>query len=127
MFTGLVPMLICSDVQASIKFYSDVIGLEVTNRMDDVGKTGWASLGKDGIHLMLASPHYFPDMPKVQDRFFQSQYYFYVDDIDDLRERVIAAGAEPTGIIDQPYDMREFEMPDPDGHLLVFGQDIKKD
>ena len=124
MYTGLTPMLICADVQASAKFYTDVLGLEVAERMDEVGKTGFVSLRKDKIHLMLASPHYFPDMPKVQDRFFQAQYYFYVDDLDDLRERVIKAGAEPTGIIEQPYKMREFEMPDPDGHLLVFGQDM---
>ena len=123
MFTGLVPMLICSDVQASIKFYNDAFGLEVASRMDDVGKSGWAMLHKDGIKLMLASPHYFPEMPKVQDRYFQAQYYFYTDELDALRERVIAAGFEPTGIVEQPYEMREFEMPDPDGHLLIFGQD----
>jgi catechol 2,3-dioxygenase-like lactoylglutathione lyase family enzyme len=37
MFTGLVPMLICGDVQASIKFYTDVIGLDVASRDNDVG------------------------------------------------------------------------------------------
>ncbi|MCA8912573.1 MAG: VOC family protein [Planctomycetes bacterium] len=127
MYTGLTPMLICSDVQASIKFYEEALGLEVTNRMDDVGKTGWASMGKDGIHLMLASPEYFPEMPKVQDRYFQAQYYFYVDDLEGLREHIVSKGYEPTGIIEQSYGMREVEMPDPDGHILIFGQDMKKD
>ncbi|MCB9892881.1 MAG: VOC family protein [Planctomycetes bacterium] len=126
MFTGLIPMLICSDVQESIKFYNDAFGLEVASRMDDVGKSGWAMLQKDGIKLMLASPHYFPDMPKVQDRYYQAQYYFYCDDLDALHKRVSGAGFEPTGIVEQPYGMREFEMPDRDGHLLIFGQDMGK-
>ena len=124
MLTGLIPMLICSDVQASIKFYGDAFGLEVASRMDDVGKSGWAMLQKDGVKLMLASPHYFPEAPKVQDRYFSSQYYFYTDELDALRERVLKAGFEPTGIVEQPYHMREFEMPDPDGHLLIFGEDM---
>jgi catechol 2,3-dioxygenase-like lactoylglutathione lyase family enzyme len=119
-------MLICADVQASIKFYNKVVGLDVADRMDDMGKSGWAMMQKDGVKLMLASPHYFPDMPKVQDRYFQAQYYFYTDDIEGLHKRVEKAGLEPTGIIEQPYGMREFEMPDPDGHLLIFGQDMKE-
>jgi uncharacterized glyoxalase superfamily protein PhnB len=124
MFTGLTPMLICADVQASIKFYTDVIGLEVDERMDDVGKSGWASVGRDGVHLMLASPTYFPDMPKVNDRYYQAQYYFYTDELDALREHIKAKGAETTEIIEQSYGMREFEMVDPDGHILIFGQNI---
>lgn len=122
MFTELTPMLICADVQASIKFYTDVVGLEVSNRMDDVGKSGWAALKGGGARLMLASPHYFPEAPRVQDRYFSAQYYFYCDDLDALHARVVKAGGEPTGIIEQPYQMREFEMPDLDGHLLIFGQ-----
>jgi len=126
MLTGLIPMLICADVQASIKFYEGAIGFDVAQRMDEMGKSGWAMLQKDGVKLMLGSPHYFPDMPKVEGRYFQAQYYFYSDDIDSLRERVVEAGHEPTGIVEQPYGMREFEMADPDGHLLIFGQDVKQ-
>jgi uncharacterized glyoxalase superfamily protein PhnB len=126
MLTGLVPMLICADVQNSIKFYEKAVGMDVAQRMDEVGKSGWAMMQKDGIKLMLASPHYFPEMPKVQDRYFQAQYYFYTDDVDALHKRVTKAGFEPTGIIEQEYGMREFEMPDLDGHLLIFGQDMKE-
>lgn len=126
MLNGLTPMLICADVQASIKFYEDVIGLEVEVRMDDVGKTGWASLGKGNVHIMLASPTYFPEMPKVNDRYYQSQYYFYTDALEELHEQIKGKGVEATGIIEQFYNMREFELVDPDGHILIFGQDMEK-
>lgn len=125
MLTGMTPMLICADVQRSIAFYTDVIGLTCNERMDDVGKSGWASLVKGPISLMLASPQYFPEAPKVHDRYFSAQYYFYCDNLDELREHIIAKGFEPTGFVEQPYGMREFEMPDLDGHLLVFGQPMK--
>lgn len=126
MLNGLTPMLICADVQASIKFYEDVIGLEVEGRMDDVGKTGWASLGKGNVHIMLASPTYFPEMPKVNDRYYQAQYYFYTDKLEELHEHIKGKGVEVTGIIEQFYNMREFELVDPDGHILIFGQDMEK-
>lgn len=125
MLNGLTPMLICADVQASIKFYEDVIGLEVEGRMDDVGKTGWASLGKGNVHIMLASPTYFPEMPKVNDRYYQAQYYFYTDKLEELHEQIKGKGVKVTGIIEQFYNMREFELVDPDGHILIFGQDMK--
>ena len=37
----MVTMLICDDVQQSIRFYTDVLGFTVTGRMDDIGKSGW--------------------------------------------------------------------------------------
>lgn len=126
MLTGMIPMLICGDVQSSIKFYTDVVGLDVADRQDEQGKSGWAMLQKNGVKLMLASPHYFPEMPKVQDRYFQAQYYFYTSDIEGLRARIEGGGHEPSGIVEQPWGMREFEMADPDGHLLVFGQSMNE-
>ena len=126
MLNGLTPMLICADVQASIKFYTDTIGLKIESRLDEVGKTGWTSLGEGNVHIMLASPTYFPDMPKVNDRYYQAQYYFYTDELDALRERIAGKGVEVTEIIEQFYGMREFEMVDPDGHILIFGQNIEK-
>ena len=32
----MVPMLICDDVQASIRFYTEILGFTVTDRMDDL-------------------------------------------------------------------------------------------
>lgn len=121
--TGLTPMLLCEDVRASIEFYTRVLGLEVVDRMDDVGRSGWASLRLGPVHLMLASPTDVPRAPKVGGRYTQAVHYFYSDDLDGLRERAVAGGGSPTEIEQRFYDMREFELVDPDGHVLVFGQD----
>ena len=116
-------MLMCDDVQASIAFYKDAIGLEVVDRMDDIGRTGWASLRKGDVHVMLASPTYIPRGVQVDGRFPQSLYYFRTTDIEGVRARVLAFGAQATEIEQRFYDMREFEVLDPDGHVLVFGED----
>ena len=59
-FLDLVPLLMCADVQASIPFYTDVLGFEVTGRDDDVGATGFAALANGRARVMLASGTYVP-------------------------------------------------------------------
>ena len=125
-FLDLVPMLMCEDVQASIRFYTDVLGFEVRGRMDDVGATGFASLRNGKTALMLASPSYIPQGKKVDGCFPQSNYYFYVADAEALRQSIVEKGWEATECVDRFYDIKEFELVDPDGHVLVFGQDLTK-
>lgn len=123
-FLDLVPMLICADVRASVRFYRDVLGFEVVDRMDDVGATGFASLRNGPAQIMLASPTYIPRAPRVEGRYPQSAYYFYVEDADALRAAVVGAGWPATQCVDRFYGLREFEVVDPEGHVLLFGQDI---
>ena len=115
-------MLICQDVQASIAFYVDVLEFEVLDRLDDVGVSGWASLRRGGARLMLASP---PERTpgRITPRGAQCIHYFYVDDVAALRAAVIRAGWPAGDLVARFYGMKELEIADPDGHVLLFGQD----
>lgn len=123
-FLDLVPLLVCRDVQASVRFYARVLGFEVLSRDDDVGGSGFATVGRGPARVMLASPTYLPRARRVEGKFPQSAYYFYVDDADALREAVAAAGWPATECVDRFYGLREFEVVDPDGHVLLFGHDL---
>ena len=52
--------------------------------------------------------------------------YVYVDDAEALHREFKAAGVEivrgPEGM---PYGCRDFDVRDPDGHLIAFGQDLQ--
>ncbi len=122
-FDDLIPMLICDDTQQSIRFYTEVLGFTVTARMDDVGRSGWASLNQGNAQIMLASPSYFPQPVKVDGRYPQMVLYFYPEDVVALHAAVRAKGYEATELVVRFYGMREFEMLDPSGHVLVFGQE----
>ena len=117
----LVPMLTCSDGQKSIAFYRDVLGFEVADRMDEVGRSGWASLRNGGARIMLASPTYVPLAPRIDGRHPQAVYYFYPEDVEALHASVKAKGCAATDLAVRFYGMKEFEVVDPDGHVLVFG------
>ncbi len=123
-FNALVPLLMCDDVPAQIRFYTEVLGFTVVDRMDDVGASGFASLESGGAAIMLASPTYVPKAPRVGDRYPQSAYYIYVRDVEALRRRVVEAGRPATECVDRFYGLREFEVVDPEGHVLLFGQEI---
>ncbi len=124
-FTALVPLLMCSDVPAQIRFYTRVLGFAVVDRMDDVGASGFAALQSGGAQIMLASPGYVPKAPLVGDRHPQSAYYIYVRDVEALRRHVVNAGWPATECVDRFYGLREFEVVDPEGHVLLFGQEIE--
>jgi hypothetical protein len=49
--------------------------------------------------------------------------YFYPEDVESLDASVRAAGCETSELVVRFYGMKEFEMLDPSGHVLVFGQE----
>lgn len=118
----LIPMLMCEDTQESIRFYGEVLGFEVVDRMDTVGRTGWASLRQGRTQIMLASPSYVPAGVRVEGRFPQLVLYFYPDDVVQLHARVSEKGYQPSALVVRFYGMKEFELIDPSGHMLTFGQ-----
>jgi len=119
----LVPMLVCDDVQESIRFYTEVLGFKVDGRLDHVGRSGWASLNNGRSSLMLTSAHSAAEFRDATGRHPQALYYFYPDDVVALRDSVIAKGYACSELAVRFYRMKEFEMTDPSGHVLVFGQD----
>lgn len=121
----MVTMLICDDVQQSIDFYTTVLGFSIIDRMDTVGRSGWASLSHGRIQLMLASPDYIPEPKKSEGRYSQAMYYFYPENVETLQAEIRRHGIETSEIEPRFYGMREFEVLDPSGHVLVFGQETE--
>jgi uncharacterized glyoxalase superfamily protein PhnB len=116
-----VPMLMCDDVQESIRFYTEELGFTVTSRADDVGRSGWASLSHGPVKLMLAS--YGPQPVTVNGRYPQVIFYLYARDVAGLRESVIARGYPAGDLRVTSYGMKEFELIDPSGHWLLIGEE----
>ncbi len=53
--------------------------------------------------------------------------YIYVDDVDALAAEFAGRGiAFDRAIEDQDYGCRDFDVRDPDGHLIGFGQELKR-
>ena len=120
-----VPMLVCNDVQESIRFYCDVLGFKVVDRMDDVGLTGWATLMVGANRIMLTSATYLSPPKQDDDGNINSDvvHYFHCRDVVGIRNHLVAAGVEVSDFFVRFYGKKEIEFLDPDGRTLIMGED----
>ena len=120
-----------NDVDESIGFYRDALGLEVRN---DVASGGyrWVTLGsvaQPGLELVLSEPHAGrskADGDALQELLTKGALptlVFRSDDLDGIFETVRASGAEvlqePT---DQPWGPRDCAFRDPSGNTVRISQ-----
>ena len=111
-FQGLTPIIHVSDIVASMKYYTEVLGFE--NHWGIVN--GFASISRDRCHFFLCEG----DQGHVG-----SWTYIGVSDVDAVFEELQSRGAKvrhpPTN-----YDWAcEMQVEDPDGNVLRIGSDRK--
>jgi len=118
---ALVPMLSVTDLKRTMAFYCDKLGFRMVNTFGDA-EPRWCMLDRDGISIMFNQPP--PEemaelAPRPKD--FQI-YYFYPDDVVSLHKGWKAAGLPVSDLRIAIYGMKEFELRDPDGYWLWFGE-----
>ncbi|MBO6784530.1 MAG: VOC family protein [Alphaproteobacteria bacterium] len=116
---AIVPV---RDVPVTVDFYADVLGFERRFTADD---RSFAIVvhGEAAIHFVATDD---PDALKATAN--NISVYLWVRGIDALYESLRPAlDPLPDGRVrapfDQPYGMREFHVKDPDGCLLLFGEE----
>jgi predicted enzyme related to lactoylglutathione lyase len=120
-----------NDVDESIAFYSDALGLQVRNDVPS-GAFRWVTLGTDaqpGLGIVLSVPHAGrskADGDALQELLTKGVLpiiVFSSDDVDSTFETVRASGAEvlqePT---DQPWGPRDCAFRDPSGNTVRIAQ-----
>jgi catechol 2,3-dioxygenase-like lactoylglutathione lyase family enzyme len=120
-----------NDVDESLAFYRDALGLEVRN---DVASDGfrWVTLGsaaQPGLEIVLSEPHAGrsqADGDALQELLTKGvlpMSVFRTDDLDAAFERVRASGAEVLQEpIDQPWGPRDCAFRDPSGTTVRISQ-----
>jgi uncharacterized glyoxalase superfamily protein PhnB len=115
---ALTPILRTWNIDATINFYAGTLGFVCDNQAD-----GWASLSRQGIGLMLASPNHHE---RDRSPSFTGSLYFRVDDVDGFWLEVKDFVTVCYGIETFDYGMREFAIYDNNGYVLQFGQPSPK-
>lgn len=105
------PVFEVADVERSLPFYSEVLGLTPHWRWQDTA----AGLYTESLELYLAKA----DTPRP------SRVAVFVDDSDAALERYRAAGADVVqGIETKPWGLRGFTLRDPDGNLIDVAHEV---
>lgn len=113
-------VLAVRDLQASTRFYIDVLGFQ-RDFGDDDGS--WSFLSRDAFKVMLGE---CPDVTPASELGDHSYVaYLIVEGVDQLHEEFARRGAQviapPT---DEPWGLREFGIRTPDGHRIRFGEPV---
>lgn len=120
-------VLVVDDLDRSLTFYTETIGLALSHRADrfaqlDTGATRIAIYERSAMEdtLGMDSKAPAPDAPGFE-------LGFKVDDVDatvdTIRDRVDVV-CEPTT---RPWGQRTAYVGDPDGHLVEFAQDLPRE
>jgi len=117
----LTPMLSVADLGRTIAFYCDELGFQCAQTFGDPNAV-WCHLKRDGVELMFNRPP-AAEMAELPLRAKDFQiFYFYPDDIVAQHTAWKAKGLPVTDLRVTTYGMKEFELRDPDGYWLWFGQ-----
>jgi catechol 2,3-dioxygenase-like lactoylglutathione lyase family enzyme len=114
MMQGSATVFVVSDIAASLAYYRDVLGFEVTFEYGQ--PPSYACLCRDevGLHLLAAA--------RTKRLAGQGGLCIFVRDVDQLYAEVSARGAR---LLNRPedrdYGMRDFDVVDADGNQLTFG------
>jgi catechol 2,3-dioxygenase-like lactoylglutathione lyase family enzyme len=111
-------VLAAKNLDTTESYFLDKLGFSVRFRAD-----GWSFLSLDSFHIMLG---HCPDEISARDT-YEHSYFAYINSegIDEIYSDYQQRGAEIfQPISDKPWGLREFGVATPDGHRLIFGQDI---
>lgn len=122
----LTPMLLVSNLEASLQFFGDVLGFDTPYVMSEYR---YAYIACEGVAVRLFEAS--PDID-LQDEARQVHCYIDVEDLDGLyAELKPELDKLPKGRVRPPFDteygQREFHVTDADTLLISFGETIGKD
>jgi predicted enzyme related to lactoylglutathione lyase len=111
-FCQSAPLLLVPDVRATADFYRGVLGFKSDPGADT---PEYSVVWRDNAAVHLAQGQHAPTGVRI---------FFWVNDVDTLYEEVVQRGAAiavPIGT--RPYRVRDFTIRDPNGVMVVCGQD----
>ena len=121
--TGLIPQLRTTDLNESIRFYTEKVGLELEFRFEDF----YAGIraGNQVFHLKLVDSA-DPSIEYVEE---QSHFHLYLE-TDDIKAAAESLRRNGVTIVkdlhDTAWGTRELVIRDDQGHTLYFGQPLEK-
>lgn len=126
-FKSNTPNLLVRDIDASTRFYRDVLGFAVHVTVPDTAPFVFVWLMRDDVGVFLNDPNEVAkDFPDVAARHpgGTCTMFFIIEGVDDYYEQVRRKVKVMMPIKTQFYGMREFAVEDPDGHIITFAQQV---
>ena len=125
---ALIPMLVCADAAAEIEFCKAAFGAaELSRRADADGSVTHATLGIGELLIMVhGETRHLASQAPLKDGSSPVVIYLYLEDVDSVIARAVAAGARVlTPIADQFWGDRMGRIVDPQGHVWTVASRVQ--
>ncbi|HKW74504.1 MAG TPA: VOC family protein [Terriglobales bacterium] len=126
-FNKITPNLVVADIEASLRFYRDVLGFTVSQTVPDKAPFIFAWMKRDDAELFLNQQQ--KPQPGQPDPLAGRQLggtlsmYMPLKGISDLLKKVEQHGIKIAIPLHMEfYGMTEFAVLDPDGYLIIFAE-----
>lgn len=115
----IAPVLLVSDVAASMNWWRDILGFAVLSTFKN--PPVMAFVERNGTQVMLQGNG--GEIPGTNRAFMPGIWgaHVWVEDADALQAELAGRGAAVSEVHDTFYGNREFEVEDPDGYIIAFG------
>jgi len=123
----LTPNLVVRNVEASLRFYSEILGLEKAMTVPDESPYIFAAVSNGAVEIFFNDQKSVAaEYPKLAASIGASlTLYMEVDSLESVLDRVQKAGAKISmPVTDQFYGMKEFAFEDVDGYTITIAQKI---
>lgn len=123
----LSPLLAVRVMKKTLDFYTKSLGFTLKMAFPTPENPQYADISKDGMVIMFvpAQEHGIDNKEK-----FGTGVYLYMQidgDIDKYYNELKLKGVKiAVDIKDEPFDVRDFTVEDPDGYMLTFNKTLKK-
>jgi catechol 2,3-dioxygenase-like lactoylglutathione lyase family enzyme len=128
MTASLSPDLVVTDVERSVRFYREALGLSELDRVPGPNGPLWVMLSREGFQIMLESAQ----NPDLKD--FLAKHgprpratitlYVSTPNVASEESRLKKAGVAFDGPVTRPYGMKEVSFEDPDGYCWTIGEKV---
>jgi uncharacterized glyoxalase superfamily protein PhnB len=121
----LTPNLVVRNVEASLKFYREVLGLEKAISVPEQSPYVFASVSNGTVEIFFNDQKTVAaEYPHLATKLGASlTLYLEVDSLQSIFDRVQKAGAKISmPVTDQFYGMKEFAFEDGDGYTITIAQ-----
>ena len=121
-FRGTAPYFVVRNLKESLAYYHRALGFNMPKLWGD--PPTFAMPSRDGFTFMLHQTREGSDVTTTPDQGGSWDAYVWINDADSLYSKFQEDGAiiEYKPCIQEEYDMKEFAVRDPDGHVIAFGQ-----